>query len=74
MSFLLPLWLRRTAAFGETLNGPSVRQELEEGPLKGLKASGGPQGKGEGALGSWIRREEVRRLIDDETGSHSDGS
>lgn len=55
---LLPLWLWRMAASSEIVNGSSVRQELEEGPLKGLKASGGQHGKvGEGAVGSWIRGE-----------------
>lgn len=55
---LLPLWLWRMAASSEIVNGSSVRQELEEGPLKGLKASGGLHGKvGEGAVGSWIRGE-----------------
>lgn len=50
----LPLLLTlvgRMAAFLETVAGSSVRQELEKGPLKGLKASGGQQGKtGEGAV------------------------
>lgn len=71
MSLFLPLWLWRRAAFGETLNGSSVRQELEEGPVKGLKASGGPQGKGEGSIGEVGSGErKFGRLIDDETGSH----
>lgn len=56
---LLPLWLWRMAASWETVNGSSVRQELEEG----LKASGGQHGKvGEGAVGSWIRGEEVQKV------------
>lgn len=53
----------RMAASLKTVAGSSVRQELEEGPLKGLNASGGHQGKtGEGAVGSWIRGEEVEKV------------
>lgn len=57
----------------ETAAGSSVGQELEKGPLKGLRASGGLQGR--------LRREpreggsgerKCRRLVEDEASSHSD--
>lgn len=51
------------AASLETVAGCSVRQGLEEGPVKGLKASGGQQRKvGEGAAGRWIRDKKVQKV------------
>lgn len=39
-----PSVVMENGGFFEIVNGSSVRQELEEGPLKGLKASGGQHG------------------------------
>lgn len=57
----------------ETGGGSSVRQELEKGPLKRLRASGGLQGRlrrKQWEVGSGERK--CRRLMEDEASSHSD--
>lgn len=65
----------RMAASLKTVAGSSVRQELEKGPLNGLKASRGNRGRlGREQWEAGSGERKWRRLIEDEPGSHLDTS